>query len=229
MARGAQYAGGTSAGRLLLCFSAPILVIVTVQSFISEANANWAAAAYVAATPLAVHTLLSAIGRWGLWITVAINAVALAAITVFALSPAAIEAAGLGNAFKRFHGWRELGAVVVSEARAGSYQAVVVDNRSVTAALLYYARPVGPPILVWDADEHPDNHFQMTMRLEPTMKGRVLVVSDAKNPQRELSSFAASRLTRTFSMAVGGGRVRKTNFFAAEGYRGPSSPNAPSR
>jgi len=217
------------AGRLLLCFSAPILAIVTMQSFISEANANWAAAAYIAATPLAVHTLLAAIGRWSAWATVAINAAALAAIVVFALSPAAIEASGLGNAFKRFHGWRELGLVVVSEARAGSYEAVVVDNRSVTAALLYYARPLAVPILVWDADEHPDNHFQMTMRLESGVKGRVLVVSDAANPEKELSSFASSRLTRSLIVPIGGGKTRTTKFFLAEGYRGPSAPNAPSR
>jgi 4-amino-4-deoxy-L-arabinose transferase-like glycosyltransferase len=220
---------GGRAGRLLLCFSAPILAIVTIQSFISEANANWAAAAYIAATPLAVHTLLAAIGRWSAWATAAINAAALAAIVVFALSPAAIEASGLGNAFKRFHGWRELGLVVVSEARAGSYEAVVVDNRSVTAALLYYARPLAVPILVWDADEHPDNHFQMTMRLESGVKGRVLVVSDAANPEKELSSFASSRLTRSLVVPIGGGKTRTTKFFVAEGYRGPSAPNAPSR
>src|SRR6185503_14258535 len=96
---------GSGAGRLLLCFSAPILAIVTVQGFISEANANWAAPAFVAAIPLAVHTVLTSFGRWAAWTTAAINGTALIALMVFALSLAAVEAAGLGNAFKRFHGW----------------------------------------------------------------------------------------------------------------------------
>jgi 4-amino-4-deoxy-L-arabinose transferase-like glycosyltransferase len=217
------------AGRVLLCFSAPILLIITVQSVISDANANWAAAAYVAATPLAVHTILSALGRWAAWTSASINAVALIALTVFALWPSVVEGVGLGNAYKRFHGWRTLGHAVIEEAAKAQYEAVVVDNRSVTASLLYYARPLAVPIRVLDADEHPDNHFQMTLRLEPSMKGLHLLVSHAANPARVLSSFARSRLTRTLIVPIGGGKTRKTNFFAVEGYRGPTRSSGVSR
>jgi hypothetical protein len=196
---------------------------------ISDANANWAAAAYVAATPLAVHTILSAIGRWAAWGSAAINTVAVVALAAFALSPAAVEAVGLGNAFKRFHGWRQLGEAVIEEAAKAPYEGVIVDNRSVTASLLYYARPLGMPIRVLDADEHPDNHFQMTLRLTPSMKGLHLLASDARDPQRVLSAFDRSRLTRTLSVPIGGGKTRKTNFFAVEGYRGPTRHSPTSR
>jgi 4-amino-4-deoxy-L-arabinose transferase-like glycosyltransferase len=215
-------------GRLLAAFSLPILLIITVQSFISEANANWAAAAYVAATPLAVHTILTAVGRWAAWSSAAIHALALAALATFAVSPAAVEAAGLANAYKRFHGWRELGTEVVRQAAAAPYQAVVVDNRSVTASLLYYARPMATPILVWDANGIPDNHFQMTLALTPAVTGRVLIVSDARDPERELQSFAHARLTRTVSVPLGGAKVRSTKFFDADGYRRPNGTSSPS-
>jgi 4-amino-4-deoxy-L-arabinose transferase-like glycosyltransferase len=113
------------AGQLLLCFSAPILLIITVQSVISDANANWAAAAYVAAAPLAVHTVLSSWGRGAAWSSVAINALAVVALALFALSPAAVETVGLGNAFKRFHGWRVLAQIAAEEAAKARYEAVV--------------------------------------------------------------------------------------------------------
>jgi 4-amino-4-deoxy-L-arabinose transferase-like glycosyltransferase len=217
------------AGRMLLCFSAPILLIITVQSVISDANANWAAAAFVAATALAVHTVLAAWGRWAAWTSAVINALALVALLAFALSPAVVEGVGLGNAFKRFHGWRELGQATIAEAAKDQYQAVVVDNRSVTASLLYYARPMSVPILVWDADAHPDNHFQMTLRIEPGMPGPVLLLSHHADPRREIASFERTRLTRTLVVPIGGGKTRRTNFFVAEGYRGPTAPNPSSR
>jgi 4-amino-4-deoxy-L-arabinose transferase-like glycosyltransferase len=53
--------------RLLAGFSLPVLLLICVQSFISEANANWAAVAYVAATPLAVAALLELWQARALW------------------------------------------------------------------------------------------------------------------------------------------------------------------
>jgi hypothetical protein len=196
---------------------------------ISDANANWAAAAYVAAAPLAVHTILSAAGRWAAVGSAAINAAALIALTVFALSPAAVEAVGLGNAYKRFHGWRALGEVVIREAARGPYEAIVVDNRSVTASLLYYTRGLARPIRVWDADDHPNHHFQMTLRLDPSMTGPLLLVSQARDPEKQLATFARARLTRTLIVPIGGGKTRRTNFFAVEGYRGPTHRTSTSR
>ncbi len=48
---------------------------------------------------------------------------------------------GVGNAFKREEGWRQLGMAVTSVARAGHYDAIAAANRSVIAELTYYARP----------------------------------------------------------------------------------------
>ena len=51
---------------LLLCFAAPPLLIVTLQSFISRANANWAGAGYVAGIVLAAAWLVRWRARWWL-------------------------------------------------------------------------------------------------------------------------------------------------------------------
>ena len=215
------------AGRLLVCFSLPPLLIITVQSFISDANANWAAAAYLAGTPLAVHTLLTLRWAWVAPAAAAFNALAFAAFTMFAVSPAAVDAAGLANAYKRFHGWRALGQAVREEANAAHYDAVVIQNRSLTASLLYYARPL--PIRVWDADAKPSNQFEATLMLTQDVKGPVLVIIDNPHPERLLATFTRSRLTREVSVPIGGSKVRSTKIFSAEGYRGPTAARPASR
>ncbi len=60
---------GAEADLVLAAFALPPILLMTVQGFISEANANWAATAYVSATPLAVAVLLAtraALGAVGL-------------------------------------------------------------------------------------------------------------------------------------------------------------------
>ncbi|MEO0883673.1 MAG: glycosyltransferase family 39 protein [Pseudomonadota bacterium] len=45
--------------RWLLCFTLPVLIIITGQAFVSRAHANWAATAYVAGSLIIATTLLS--------------------------------------------------------------------------------------------------------------------------------------------------------------------------
>src|SRR5439155_11221153 len=55
-------------GRVVLAaFCLPILALVIIQSFISDANANWAAVAYVGAIPLAVSRFLQWLSGRALW------------------------------------------------------------------------------------------------------------------------------------------------------------------
>ena len=55
--------------RLLLCFAVPLLGFMTVQGLLSQANANWAAAAYVSAT-VAVVALMDVPAEPQVWIAV---------------------------------------------------------------------------------------------------------------------------------------------------------------
>lgn len=213
----------TPAALLLAGFSLPPLAVILVQAFLSEANANWAATAYVAATPLAVHTLLSFAKGRVFAVSLGFNGLAALAMLVLFVSPAAVEAAGLANAYKRMHGWRELGKVVVARAEIDRPEAIVADNRSVVAELLYYARPRSVPVLAWDDDEAADDHFQLTLRLTPETSGRVLLVTTRDDPAEVLATFDSAQLVDTNIVPLGGDRRRVTLFFDAQGYRRPAS------
>ncbi|HSC17816.1 MAG TPA: glycosyltransferase family 39 protein [Rhizomicrobium sp.] len=207
---------------ILACFSVPILLLIVLQSFIAEANANWAAPAYVAAVPLAVATLL----RWSrgrlLWASLALSAAAMIGLWAGELSPALADRAGFGNALKRQEGWRELGAAVVSQSRTGSYDAIAVANRSVLAEVLYYARPRSAPVRAWDRTAVPRDHFQMTIPLNAGSH-RVLLVISPDEGSAMLGSFDSHRLLRSISIPLGRHHERVLALYDALFYRGPQS------
>ena len=208
---------------LLTAFSLPPILIITVQAFISEANANWAATAYIAAVPLAVAALL----RWwkarGLWASFALNAVAMLVMWAVFAAPPVADTIGLGNAFKRMEGWRAVGQAVASEAAAKPYGAIATNNRSVIAELLYYAQPRNIPVLDWDRTPAVRDHFQMTLRLTPALGRHVLLAIDPASASTVLATFDSHALIRTVTIPVGGHRVRATALYDAHDYRGPQA------
>jgi 4-amino-4-deoxy-L-arabinose transferase-like glycosyltransferase len=205
---------------ILAGFSVPVLVLISIQSFISEANANWAAVAYVAATPLAVAVLLSFWKGRALWASVTFDAVAMLLLWIIAVSPAFADRIGQGNAFKRQEGWRELGQAVIAEAPG--YDTIVGANRSTFAELLYYARPRTTPMRMWDRDTHDDDHFQMTMRLTRPAH-RVLLVLGGDETKDVLPTFDSATLAKTVTIPVGGHHTRTSLLFDARDYRGPQT------
>jgi len=206
---------------ILAGFSLPVLLLITVQSFISEANANWAAVAYVAATPLAVAALLWLWQGRALWASVAFDSLAMVMLWIIAVSPAFADRIGQGNAFKRQEGWRELASEVVRHAPG--HDVIVGANRSVFAELLYYARADTVPMRMWDRDRHDDDHFQMTMRLMPPAHDALLVL-EPDETRDVLPTFDSSTTIATVTIPVGGHRTRTTLLIDAHDYRGPSSP-----
>ncbi|MBV9571010.1 MAG: glycosyltransferase family 39 protein [Alphaproteobacteria bacterium] len=211
---------GGDAGLVLAAFSVPLLILIVFQSFISEANANWAAAAYVAAVPLAVATLL----RWWnarlLWISLGLGSAAMLALWTAQVSPALADRAGFGNALKRQQGWRELGAAVVNEAGRVSYDAISAANRSVLAELLYYAQPRAAPIRAWDRGSAPNDHFQMTMPLRAGARN-VLLVAQPDESSAMLASFDSAQLMRRLTIPLGRHHSRVLVLYNAHFYRGP--------
>jgi 4-amino-4-deoxy-L-arabinose transferase-like glycosyltransferase len=208
---------------VLAAFCAPALTLITIQSFISEANANWAATAYVAAVPLAVAALLGLWRGCALWASFIIDGLAMVLLWVVLLSPAFADHIGLGNAFKREEGWSVLGKAIVAQAHAVPYDDIVAANRSIMAETLYYARGQSTPMKMWDRDRHDDDHFQMTMRLAPSAKHYLLVIIPEEAAD-VLATFDSVAPITTIDAPLGKHRTRTTLLYDAHGYHGPQTP-----
>jgi len=209
----------SSAEIVLVAMSVPTFVAIAIQAFVSGANANWAATAYLAAIPLAVSEMLRWRSRAAFLISFGLNAIVIALLGVCLVWPVAADRLGLGNVFKREEGWRELATTVAAAARAGRFDVVATENRSIMAELLYYTRPHGPNLRIWTAGPVPRNHFQMTMPLAPA-DSRVLLVLEPPDSPSVLATFDSARLIATVATPVDGQRQRLVRLYDARGYRG---------
>jgi 4-amino-4-deoxy-L-arabinose transferase-like glycosyltransferase len=219
LARGPERSEGNL---ILAAFCAPPLFLILIQSFISNANANWAATAYVAAAPLAVATLM---GLWGnrlLWASFIFDGLAFVVLALIWMSPVFADLIGQGNAFKRMEGWQQLGNAVAETATRDHYPIIAAANRSIMAEMLYYAAPRTALVRDWDRDTHDDDHFQMTLRLTVPAH-RVLLVLAPEEAPSVLRSFDSSTLADTVSIPIGGRHVRITQLYDARDYRGPQT------
>lgn len=201
---------------LLAVMALPPLLSMVVQSFISVANANWAAPTYISATPLAVMVLLEA--PWAMLASLVVDAAAMFLLWLVLIWPSAAGALGLANAFKREEGWRRLGYEVTAAARSHSYDVIAVANRSLMAELTYYApsRPV--PLRAWDGNGVVANSFDVTVPLS-RLDSHALLVLLPQEVGAVLPSFESARVVRQLRIPVGGGITRTVMLYDARGYK----------
>lgn len=206
----------------LLAFALPPLLIVSGQAFISRANANWAATAYAAATLLVVAWLLRSKVNWLLPVSATLHTILGLLFYAMVVSPELVEAMGRSNDFKRVRGWDVIGREVHAQAALGHdgrpYTAVLVKDRLVFGEMLYYARPLAAPLKMWDANNLPENHFELNDPLTRDSGRLVLFVTRSKDPSKVLSAFRHVTEIGRMSTEIGGGRTRDFTFYALDTY-----------
>lgn len=181
--------------RLLIALAVPPLALICVQAFLSRANANWAATAYVAATPLVVGWLLTVGGRWRHLLSAALGLNLLATVVLYDLETLAHHAGFSEPARfdlqKRVRGWDEGGQWVRELKQDNPGLTLLYVDRKVLASMLYYARPEGWDSVIFNPEQHVMNHYELTT----TMEGRegddfLLITRDP--PDSNVSSFFAA-------------------------------------
>lgn len=145
---------------MLLAFSLPILILITVQSLISRTHASWAAAVAPAACILVTAWLLERRRRILFGTTVATNALATAAILIGPVLPPDVFP-WKSDPFARASGWKDVAASVRQQLVKDRYGALVVDGRDLAAELLYYLRDSSVPLFVMGYRDVPANHFEI--------------------------------------------------------------------
>lgn len=165
--------------RTLLILALTPIIIVSIQSFISRAHANWAASAYPSAIILATAFLFRCGQGWAAKASVGLHAslaaVFLVAMTNFAL----IDRLGLARATKEIRGWEEQADAVAAayDANAAAYDAIAVDDRSLMGAMLYYQRDRDFTVVALDPNRGVDHHYEAFTPIRPREHQRVLFVS----------------------------------------------------
>jgi 4-amino-4-deoxy-L-arabinose transferase-like glycosyltransferase len=219
----------TPEDRLLLAWTLPALILVTLQAFVAGAKANWAAAAYAPGSILVGAWML----RWGrprwLMAIAAAQALVFAAALVGEVAPQTADRVGLGVALRGVRGGREATQMIVERARAVSLEAplsaVAIDDRGLFNLAAYYGRDYfgreGPPLKDWLAGSAPTDEAERASPLTPASGARVLAVS------RDGASTAPMRAQFRRAVEVDVGRLWlgpklqfRLDMFVGEGFAG---------
>lgn len=222
---GASLAAFSTEDRLLLAFSLPLILAITVQAFLSHAFANWAAPAYVAATVLVTATMIRE-RAWS-WLkgSLAIN-LAIAFFAALATWQAGNFALPGGiDPFARTLGNTELAAAVRdavrhAETEGRTFGTIVADDRDTVAALLYYAPELAPRVRAWRSRERPRDHFELTRAFATPDATPALLVTRQSMPARIVTAFGASRSLGPRQIQAGRFTTRTIHLFALSNYRG---------
>jgi 4-amino-4-deoxy-L-arabinose transferase-like glycosyltransferase len=204
---------------LLLCFSLPVLVLLTVQALLSRAHGNWSATAYPAAAILVTAVMLEFNRRILFWISLGLH---LAIAVMLAIAPAFAPQLPV---FERLQflstavGWRGVADAVRAKLAEDHYGAIVVDSRELAGELLYYLRDQPVPLYVMPAGPSLSDHYEMTRPFTAATPEPILFISLARCPEKFLESFADVSRLAVVPVPLIETRVRMLHFCRLDGYK----------
>ena len=179
---------------MLVTMSLPILVIISVQSIISQANANWAAMTYVGATIVTVTWLLENRRRLLFWsfalhLTVAII---LPISTVFPDRISLFEV----QVFERILGRTEFADKVIAIADDNELNIILAERREVLADLFYHTHGTGQTVYSAPRKGRRAHHYSNSYPFPTNTDEPVLLLTRNPNWLPCLGSDKAAELER---------------------------------
>jgi len=210
--------------RLLLAFAVPIIIIVTIQAFISRAHANWAAVSYVSATVLVTATMIRDVSWTWLRISLLIHAGLLVALTLMLATAGSFRLPNGDDPFARTLGWENLAKETKNQltvaAKAGQpFGNILTIDRSVTAELLYYLRGEKTPIRAWAPGGRPRDHYQLTRAFRGKLPEPTLLVAIGGIPFAIADRFSSVEYIAVENIPAGSGAPRRVTFARLSGFK----------
>ncbi len=212
------------------------LCAISLQAFISRANANWAVTAYVGASLLVAVWALRQQTRttwlkWGLIVQTGV----VMGLGGLAMSPPLIDAAGLNNPVKRLRAWPETAEAVKSIIAEDYYAYIAADNRLVFYDLNYYLSSLDPQrnkvllnikmdrdqtkLAMWSLNASPAHHASLTRAL-PDTDAPVLLISYHHNFEAYFrEDFEELTPLEPIIINLGPGKTRELKVWRAKGYK----------
>ncbi len=203
---------------MLLAFSLPILILITVQSLISRTHASWTAPIAPAVSILVTAWLLDRRRHILFWATVATNALATAAMLIGPALPAGVLPAK-SDPFARTTGWKDVAASVRQQLAKDGYRALAVDGRDLAAELLYYLRDSNVPLFVITTGDVPTG-FETTRPYRAGAPEPVLFVSLREQSRAATDQFKSVTFLGSETIPGGGRKGRTLRFYSLSGFAG---------
>jgi len=209
--------------RLLASFALPVLAMMLAVSFLSRAQPNWAAPAFVSATVLVVAWALSRGWRKLVIFSVALHLVVVALLFAGRETLAAIgvELPAKYDALGRLRGWRALGSIVSAELAAHPGSRLFTDDRETLAALVYYVHPHPFGAVKWKLKSGlAKDQWDLTDDLAKHLGENFLLVAEHQLIGEMQPSFAAIDPLHAIVIQLGPGASRGYRLYLARDFKG---------
>ena len=182
LGRGARY------NRLHL-FIWPVLVIMTVLAFLSEANANWAVAAYPAATLLVGQLIANSrrgfiafLGRTALLVNLLLCGVLATATALGSLGPLAPAS----DPLRHLRGWSDLAKMTETQAQRTGARTIIAFDRQSAALLHWYLQNTDVQIVLPRFGPGQGNHYHRVYPMNMSAPRPFLALTDHNQPPTDL-------------------------------------------
>ena len=193
-------------GRWLHLFVWPVLIIMTVQAILKEANANWAVAAYPAAT-LLVSQMIVASKHWLMrstaWLAVGINLLLCSGFIIASAAGSLGPLAPASDPFRHLKGWPVLAEHTLRIAQITGAKTIIAYDRE-SAALLHWhlqghlqgghLQGDGLAIVLPRLGPGQGNHYHRTYPLSPGSVRPWLALTDTDSAPHHLPVRASWRI-----------------------------------
>jgi 4-amino-4-deoxy-L-arabinose transferase-like glycosyltransferase len=206
---------------LLAAFALTPLAVMLTVAFLSRANANWAATAYVSATVLVVALTLDR-ARWR-WIIPASLGLHIAVMGVGYGYHDLAKLAGVtltrktDPALKAVMGSPALGKAVRQTLQQMPGAVLMTDERMIFALLSFYVRPPAQQVQ-WNPDGLIQNHFELTTRIEDFRRDTILYVTRQENPAA-LARFETAETVGRITIPLAKDYAKVFYLFRVQGLR----------
>jgi 4-amino-4-deoxy-L-arabinose transferase-like glycosyltransferase len=209
--------------RLLAWLAAPLLIAMSVQAFLSGANANWAAPAYVAGAILAARWLLERDWLRALRAHAALGLAALAVVWglggVYAVW--ATDLPRVADPFKKMRIGGPFCELALTAMEAEGADALASNDRRRLSECLFYGGLDFEDAAIWDPDGAPSNHFEFRSRLEAgDDRLMVLALNARRGTQAILSRFETAQPLGEGRFATHSDRAEPWSLWLVQGFRG---------
>ncbi len=208
--------------KLLYFFTVPFLAIITLQSFLSRAFANWAAPTYIAATILVVAYLVYQNRTSLLKAGIAINIIlALIFYHYHALANFLnIELTSKNDPYKRVLGWSELAKEVSKILNEYPKAKLLTDDREIMAQLIYYIKPHPFDAGFWNPQRKLRNHYELTIDLNRYKGKDFIFVTKKKSISDMVSRFEKVKKIGTIKIRLYKDYTRVYHIYYLQRFKG---------
>jgi len=211
---------GAREARLLAIFALPTLLLVLTISFLSRAQPNWAAPAYVSATVLVVAAMLTQGWRRLLTLAIVLNLAAILCAFAASEGVAGIALPAKYDPLHRLRGWRTLGDAVGKALAEHPGLRLMADDRELLAALIYYVRPHPFDAVEWNVIPGITDQWRLENNLKHHRGEDFLAVTEHGLAEHMRPEFDTLTPLATIETTTGPGGGQHYVLYIARFYRG---------